>query len=73
LATEAIGECTATLVAASKQIVTKKSPTDGLLFLIRHLLTLREQITPFDATFSITEHSLDFSHMKGNLFRTNFK
>ena len=64
LATEAIGECTATLVSASKLIATKKSPTDGLLFLIRHLLTLREQITPFDATFSITEHSLDFSHMK---------
>jgi hypothetical protein len=36
-----------------------------MLFLIKQLLTLRDQITPFDATFSITEQTLDFSHMRG--------
>ena len=34
---------------------------DGKLFLIKNLLTLREQITPFDIGFAVQELSLDFS------------
>ncbi|OQS02683.1 oligomeric Golgi complex subunit [Thraustotheca clavata] len=61
LAQEAVSICTASLKMASADITVQKGPCDGGLFLIKHLLTLRERITPFDIQFSITEKSLDFT------------
>eukprot|EP01134_Creolimax_fragrantissima_P002915 CFRG2915T1 len=58
---ECISVCKESLVQASELITGQKSRLDGLLFLIKHLLTLREQIAPFDTDFVSHEQSLDFN------------
>lgn len=54
---------------ASRLIKDRSSQTDGQLFLIKHLLILREQIAPFDIEFSVTHKELDFSHLLEHLRR----
>ena len=61
LAQDALSKCTETLIAASNEIGKKQSKVDASLFLIKHLLVLREQINPFDIHFSITAKQLDFT------------
>ncbi|GJN16078.1 hypothetical protein PR202_gb03028 [Eleusine coracana subsp. coracana] len=68
-ATEAVEVCSTSLQSASKVISKKASPMDGQLFLIKHLLILREQIAPFDIEFSVTHKELDFSHLLDHLRR----
>ena len=40
---------------------------DSSLFLIRQLMTLKEQITPFEVDICVIEKELDFSHMADHL------
>ncbi|OVA05252.1 Conserved oligomeric Golgi complex [Macleaya cordata] len=63
LAQEAVEVCSISIQKASKLIAKKSSPMDGQLFLIKHLLILREKIAPFDIEFSVTHKELDFSHL----------
>ncbi|EOY30133.1 Sec34-like family protein isoform 4 [Theobroma cacao] len=69
LAQEAVEVCSVSIQKASKLIVKRSTPMDGQLFLIKHLLILREQIAPFDIEFSVTHKELDFSHLLEHLRR----
>ncbi|XP_012554836.1 conserved oligomeric Golgi complex subunit 3 isoform X2 [Hydra vulgaris] len=64
IAQEALSSCIQTLKYASKEISNKKGSLNGHLFLIKHLLIIREQISPFDVDFAIKEVSLDFSKFR---------
>ncbi|CAA6658710.1 unnamed protein product [Spirodela intermedia] len=63
LAQTAVEVCSQSIQNASKLIAKRSSPMDGQLFLIKHLLILREQIAPFDIEFAVTYKELDFSHL----------
>lgn len=68
LSQEALSHCIHSVSAAAQQIATKKTPIDGELFEIKHLLILREQIAPFRVDFTVKETSLDFSKVKTAAF-----
>ncbi|CAH0474032.1 unnamed protein product [Peronospora belbahrii] len=61
LAQDAIQICAASLKMASAEIAITHGDLHGSLFLVKHLLTLREQITPFEIQFAQTSKALDFS------------
>lgn len=69
LAQDFIGVCSVSIQKASKSITKQSSQMDGQLFLIKHLLILREQIAPFDIDFAITYKELDFAHLLDHLRR----
>ncbi|CAH8567741.1 unnamed protein product [Schistosoma turkestanicum] len=64
LAQECVSTCVQSLVKASDLISLRRTTIDGQLFLIKHLLILREQMVPFGIEFLIKETSLDFSPYK---------
>ncbi|GFG40674.1 hypothetical protein Cfor_06711 [Coptotermes formosanus] len=68
LSQEALSMCIQSVASAGQTISSKKSPLDGELFQIKHLLILREQIAPFQVDFTIKEMSLDFSKVKTAAF-----
>ncbi|QSS49903.1 golgi complex component Cog3 [Histoplasma capsulatum var. duboisii H88] len=61
LAHQVVHQTTISLHAASSQISTKASPADAQLFLIKHLLLLKQQIVAFDIEFVSPDIYFDFS------------
>ncbi|KAK2739476.1 Golgi transport complex subunit 3 [Onygenales sp. PD_40] len=61
LAHQIVHQTNLSLHTASAQIATKSTPTDAQLFLIKHLLLLKQQIVAFDIEFVNPEVSVDFS------------
>lgn len=68
LSQEALSYCIQSVSAAAQSIAANKTPIDGELFEIKHLLIIREQIAPFRVDFTVRETSLDFSRTKTAAF-----
>ncbi|KAJ8871599.1 hypothetical protein PR048_027926 [Dryococelus australis] len=73
LSQEALSMCIQSISTAASAISERKTPLDGELFQIKHLLILREQIAPFQVDFTIKEMSLDFTKMKTAAFSLIYK
>ena len=58
----------ASLIYASQQVSSKKTPQDGQLFLIIHLLHLKQQIVAFDIEFIPPEVEFDFSSVTNTFY-----
>ncbi|XP_026543001.1 conserved oligomeric Golgi complex subunit 3 [Notechis scutatus] len=69
LSQEALSACIQSLLAAAESIAKSKTQIDGQLFLIKHLLILREQIAPFHSEFTIKEISLDLKKTRAAAFK----
>uniref|UniRef100_A0A3Q2R0X7 Conserved oligomeric Golgi complex subunit 3 n=1 Tax=Fundulus heteroclitus TaxID=8078 RepID=A0A3Q2R0X7_FUNHE len=69
LSQEALSACIQSLLKASDIILKNKTQIDGQLFLIKHLLILREQIAPFHTDFAIKEISLDLKKTRDAAFK----
>ncbi|KAG7282896.1 hypothetical protein CRUP_018396 [Coryphaenoides rupestris] len=69
LSQEALSACIQSLLKASDIILKNKTQVDGQLFLIKHLLIMREQIAPFQADFAIKEISLDLKKTREAAFK----
>ncbi|XP_045062407.1 conserved oligomeric Golgi complex subunit 3 [Coregonus clupeaformis] len=69
LSQEALSGCIHSLLKASDVILKNKTQVDGQLFLIKHLLIMREQIAPFHTDFAIKEISLDLKRTRDAAFK----
>ncbi|XP_075708377.1 conserved oligomeric Golgi complex subunit 3 isoform X1 [Rhinoderma darwinii] len=69
LSQEALSACIQSLLGASDAIMKNKTQVDSQLFLIKHLLIIREQIAPFHSEFTIKEISLDLKRTRDAAFK----
>ncbi|KAL3791801.1 hypothetical protein HJC23_002432 [Cyclotella cryptica] len=61
IALQSVQACTKSLKDASAHILSKSGQIHADLFLVKHLLILREQLSPFDIQLRSVERQLDFS------------
>ncbi|KAI1287999.1 Conserved oligomeric Golgi complex subunit 3 [Halotydeus destructor] len=64
LSQDIVAACLESLQDAANKISKKKSPLDGTLFLIKHLLIVREQIAPFHIECTFREVNVDLNRVK---------
>ena len=69
LAQEAVDACLDTLNGAAAALAQRRGALDGQLFLVRHLLTLREQLAPFEVALARETVALDFGRVRAELRR----
>lgn len=65
LAQDVISCCIESLDMAARKIAENKSRIDCYLFMIKHLLIIRDQIAPFKIECTVREVSIDFQRVKG--------
>ncbi|KAK6349860.1 Golgi transport complex subunit 3 [Orbilia brochopaga] len=68
LAHQVVHVCIGSLAKAADQIRRRKSETDAQLFLLKHLLILKEQIVAFDIEYVRPEVEFDFSSVTGTFW-----
>jgi hypothetical protein len=61
MALQSVRSCTRCLKDGAEYIKSHKSQIDADLFLVKHFLILREQLSPFDIELRSVERQLDFS------------
>lgn len=61
---DVVAACLLSLEDAAEQISSNKTDMDAFLFLIKHLLIVREQISPFHIECTIREVNLNFDKFK---------
>eukprot|EP00536_Pseudo-nitzschia_multiseries_P010387 jgi/Psemu1/203134/e_gw1.315.52.1 len=61
IALQSVQSCTRSLTDGSKYIEKRSGTIHADLFLVKHLLILREQLSPFDIDLRSVERQLDFS------------
>merc|ERR1712194_642445 len=61
IALQSVQSCTRSLRDGSKHIQKRSGTIHADLFLVKYLLTLREQLSPFDIDLRSVERQLDFS------------
>ena len=61
MALQSVRSCTRCLKDGAEYIKSHKSQMDADLFLVKHFLILREQLSPFDIELRSVERQLDFS------------
>lgn len=68
LAHQIVHQTTLSLVTASTMISKAASPTDGNLFLLKHLLLLKQQIVAFDIEFVSADVNIDFNSFTATFY-----
>ena len=72
LCQEILGMCVESLLDAEQKMRETRKPLDASLFLVKHLLIVREQTAPFRGSMTQRETRVDFSRLGSALTQGNW-